>query len=60
MKLVIVAQENMGTLERWVRERFEAVPVRTIDGDERLMYSQEVMEGEPLGVSRTGLRNVSR
>lgn len=56
MKLVLVAQENVNTLERWVRERFEAVPVRTMDGDERLVYSQEVMEEERLGVSRKGSR----
>ncbi|WVF68403.1 hypothetical protein IAT40_003168 [Kwoniella sp. CBS 6097] len=29
MKLAVVGKEDVGTLEKWVRERFEKVPVRT-------------------------------
>lgn len=29
MKLAIVGKEDVGVLEKWVRERFEQVPVRT-------------------------------
>lgn len=46
---MVVGQESLDTLEGWVRERFEAVPVRT-EG-ERLTYSQRVLEGDQTGVS---------
>jgi len=29
MKLVVAGKEDLDTLEKWVRERFEVVPVRT-------------------------------
>jgi insulysin len=29
MKLVVVGKNDVETLEKWVRDRFEAVPVRT-------------------------------
>jgi len=43
MKLAIVGKEDVGVLEKWVRERFEQVPVRT--------------EGKPL-VGKDGVRIV--
>ena len=49
MKLVVLGQESLDTLECWVRERFEDVPVRT-DGT-RLTYSERVLEEEQTGVS---------
>ncbi|GHJ89944.1 hypothetical protein NliqN6_6346 [Naganishia liquefaciens] len=47
MKLVVLGQESLDTLECWVRERFEDVPVRT-DGM-RLTYSERVLEEEQTG-----------
>jgi insulysin len=29
MKLAVVGKEDLDTLEKWVRQRFEAVPVRS-------------------------------
>jgi insulysin len=29
MKLAVVGKEDLDTLEKWVKERFEAVPVRS-------------------------------
>jgi insulysin len=51
MKLVLLAQESLDTLEGWVRERFEDVPVRTKDGQQWLTYDTDVMEENQLGVS---------
>jgi insulysin len=56
MKLVLMGRESLDTLEGWVRQRFEGVPVRTKDGEERLVYNSEVMEEEQMGVSRCGRR----
>jgi insulysin len=50
MKLVVLGREDLDTLESWVRERFEAVPVRT-EGEPGLVYSERVLEQEQMGVS---------
>lgn len=50
MKLVVLGKESLDTLEGWVRERFEAVPVRT-EGEPRLVYSERVLEEAQMGVS---------
>ncbi|KAJ9094236.1 hypothetical protein QFC21_006062 [Naganishia friedmannii] len=49
MKLVVMGRESLDTLEEWVKERFEAVPVKTKEGEERLVYSSEVLEKEQMG-----------
>lgn len=50
MKLVVVGKEDLDTLTEWVRERFEAVPVRTTDAKSRLVYDNQVLEKEQTGV----------
>lgn len=53
MKLVLVARESLDTLEGWVREQFEGVPVRTAEGKEKILYDTEVMEEQQLCVSHS-------
>lgn len=51
MKLVVMGRESPEVLEKWVRDRFDAVPVRTKEGEERLVYNSDVMEQEQMAVS---------
>ncbi|KAJ9108236.1 hypothetical protein QFC19_002484 [Naganishia cerealis] len=50
MKLVVIGREDLDTLESSVRERFEAVPVRTTEVDPRLVYSDNVLEEGQRGI----------
>ncbi len=51
MKLVVLGRDSLETMEKWVRERFASVPLRTKPGEERIVYSSEVMTEEHMGVS---------
>lgn len=51
MKLVVMGRESPEVLEQWVRDRFDGVPVRTQEGEERLVYNSDVMEQEQMAVS---------
>jgi insulysin len=55
MKLVVMGRESPEVLEQWVRDRFEGVPVRTQEGEERLVYNSDVMEEGQMAVSRRAL-----
>ena len=57
MKLVVLGKESLDTLEGWVRERFEAVPVRT-EGEARLVYNERVLEEAQMGVSMAVLSGI--
>ncbi|KAI5449830.1 metalloprotease [Naganishia albida] len=48
-KLVVLSRESLDTLEGWVRERFEGVPARSKDGEERILYAGQVFAKEQLG-----------
>ena len=57
MKLAVVGREDVETLEKWVKERFEKVPVRTeglpptgVDGV-RVTFDESPMGPEQMGVS---------
>lgn len=49
MKLVVLGRDSLDDLEKMVRSRFEAVPVRTEPGQERITYSPDVFDKEMLG-----------
>lgn len=57
MKLVVVGKEGLDILEEWVRERFEAVPVRTTELEARLVYDEQVLEKEQAGVRHQHCRH---
>lgn len=57
MKLAVAGKEDVETLEKWVRERFEAVPVRTegrpavgVNGV-RIAFEENPIAEEQMGVS---------
>jgi insulysin len=57
MKLAVVGREDVATLEQWVRDRFEKVPVRTeglpevgVEGV-RVVFDESPMGPEQMGVS---------
>jgi hypothetical protein len=50
--LVVLGRDSLDTLEKWVRDRFEAVPIRTKPGEERIVYSSDVIAEDQMGVSK--------
>jgi insulysin len=56
MKLALVGKEDVDTLEKWVRERFESVPVRT-EGQPAVGVDgvRVVFEDSPIGEDRYGV-----
>lgn len=51
MKLVMMGRDSLDTMEKWVRDKFEGVPVRTKPGEERIMYNGDVLDEQSQGVS---------
>ena len=58
MKLAVAGKEDVDTLERWIKERFERVPVRTEGfppvGTEGLRIA---FEDNPIGPSQQAVRH---
>ena len=58
MKLSVVGKEDLDTLEKWIRERFERVPVRSEGAPEvgpegvRVVFEDQPLGEEQNGVSR--------
>ena len=56
MKLSVVGKEDLETLEKWVRDRFERVPVRSEGAPEVGPEGVRVVfEDHPLGTEQTGV-----
>jgi insulysin len=60
MKLVVVGKNDVDTLEKWVRDRFEAVPIRTEGAPAVGPEGQRVVfEDTPTDPARMGVSLVS-
>ena len=61
MKLAVAGKEDLETLEKWVRERFEKVPIRTEGRSPvgtngvRIAFEENPIGPEQMGVRMTEL-----
>ena len=57
MKLVVIGKDSIETLEKWVKDKFEAVPIRTEGAPavgpkgQRVVFEESPTNPERMGVS---------
>lgn len=58
MKLVVIGKDSIETLEKWVKEKFEAVPIRTEGAPavgpngQRVVFEDSPTNPDRMGVSQ--------